>query len=228
MNHRHLKTIAAIAILMILMSGPALAFKFDKHFGHRGIKGSGDMETREVDVEDFDKVNLRGAFDVEITFGNRQELKITIDDNLWDILEADVHRGTLELDWEKSCRPDSDCLVEIVVPSLESVDLHGAGDIDISGFTGSSFSFNLSGAGNLTMDGEVDDLEVRVSGAGNIDTRKLEAQNVEVSISGAGNAKVYASNSLNGRVSGVGNLSYYGDPEHKKTQVSGLGHIRKK
>ncbi|MBU8870028.1 MAG: DUF2807 domain-containing protein [Gemmatimonadales bacterium] len=228
MRHRQQKTIAAIAILMILLCGPAMAFKFGKISVNRGIKGSGEMETRKMDVAEFDRVDLRGAFDVEISFGKKQELKITIDDNLWDILVVEVHRGTLDLDWDESVRPDSDCLIEIVTPSLEAIDLHGAGDIDISDFRGSSFSFNLSGAGNLTMDGEVDDLDVRLSGAGDVNTRELRAKDVEISISGAGNAKVYASDSINGRVSGVGNLTYYGDPENKKTRVSGLGRIKQK
>ena len=93
MHNRHWKILAVVSILMILMSGPALAFKFGKHFGNRGVKGSGDMETRVVKVDDFDEIELRGAFDVEVTFGKRQEVKITIDDNLWDILIADVDRG---------------------------------------------------------------------------------------------------------------------------------------
>ena len=228
MHHRQLKMIAAVAVLMILMSGPALAFKSHKHIFNKGIEGSGKMETREVKVGDFDRLDLTGAFDVEIRFGKSQELKITIDDNLWDNLVAEVDGGTLELDWEKDCRPDSDCLIEIVVTSLKAVELHGAGDIDITGFEGSSFTFDLRGAGDLTMAGKVDDLEVHLSGAGNVDTRELKARNVDVSISGAGNADVYASDSLQGRVSGVGNLNYYGDPEVNRTHVSGLGHIRHK
>ena len=86
----------------------------------------------------------------------------------------------------------------------------------------------MHGAGDLTMEGEVEDLKINLSGAGKVDTRQLEAQNVDVSISGVGNADVYASDSLRARVSGVGNLDYYGDPEKKKTRVSGLGRINQK
>jgi Putative auto-transporter adhesin, head GIN domain len=228
MHNRHWKMIAAVSVLMILLSGTALASKHDIHFGKKGIKGSGDMETREIDVDEFDRIYLSGAFDVEISFGTRQKVEVTIDDNLWDILEVEVDGHSLELGWEKSCRPDGDCKVEIVVESLEAFKLSGAGNVDINDFDGPSFTFSLSGAGDLTMDGEVDDLEIRLSGAGNVDTRRLMARNVEIGISGAGNADVYASESLNGKVSGVGNLDYYGDPERKKTRVSGIGRINQK
>jgi len=78
------------------------------------------------------------------------------------------------------------------------------------------------------MDGQVDNLDIRISGAGNADTQKLKAKNVKVSISGAGNATVYAKESLDGNVSGVGNLTYYGNPEDADTNVSGLGKIKRK
>lgn len=228
MLNRHWKLIAAVSVLMILLSGSAMASKHNIHFGHRGIQGSGDMETREIDLDDFNEVSLRGGFDVDITFGKRQQVKITIDDNLWDILEAEVDDDVLILGWEENCRPDGDCKVEIVVKSLEAFQLSGAGDISISDFDGPSFTFDLSGAGDVTMDGQVKDLDIHLSGAGNVDTRALKAENVEVSISGAGNADVYASESLRGRVSGVGNLDYYGDPKEKKTKVSGIGRISQK
>lgn len=214
---------AAVAALLILNSGQALALKWG-----RGVKGSGDMETRELDLDRFEKIDLRGAFDIDITIGDEQKVEVTIDDNLWDILVAEVDGRTLELGWDENCRPDEDCRVEIVVKKLTDLDLSGAGDVDIENFRGSEFSFHLSGAGDLTMDGEVDDLEIRVSGAGNVDTRELKARDVDVSISGAGNADVYASNSIRGRVSGVGNLEYWGDPEVKSTHVSGLGHIERR
>ncbi len=57
---------------------------------------------------------------------------------------------------------------------------------------------------------------------------ELVAREVEIGISGAGDATVHATESLKARVSGVGNITYYGDPEHKRTKVSGLGHIKGK
>ena len=86
----------------------------------------------------------------------------------------------------------------------------------------------MSGAAELEMQGEVTDLEINVSGAGEIDTRELKAKSVDISVSGAGEAKVFASESFEGRVSGVGSIDYWGQPEHQKTKVSGLGDINRK
>ncbi len=214
----------AVAMVLFLTAGNAAAFSF----GNDTIEGSGDMETRELDLKEFQKIDVGGAFDLEITLGDEQKVTMTIDDNLWDNLEAEVHGSTLEIGWDKNCQPDDDCTVVIVVRELKGMEIHGAADVEIEGYRGDSFSFDVSGAAELEMDGEVDRLDINVSGAGDIDTRELMAKSVEISVSGAGEAKVYASESFEGRVSGVGNIHYWGDPEHQKTKVSGLGNIKSK
>jgi len=213
----------SLFLILLLAASQATAFSFSK-----GEEGSGNLETRELSLDEFLAIEMGGAFDLEISFGDRQKVEVTIDDNLWDILEAKVRGKWLKLDWDGSCQPSNHCLVKIVVKSLEEVEISGAGDVDISGFQGHKFKYRLSGAGNLEMDGQVDNLDIRISGAGNADTQKLKAKNVKVSISGAGNATVYAEESLDGNVSGVGNLTYYGNPEDADTNVSGLGKIKRK
>lgn len=223
---RSIRLLPALLTLLILtaLAGPAAGISFGKDT----IEGSGNMETRDLDLDEFDSIDVGGAFDLEITLGDVQKVTMTIDDNLWDNLETDVHGGTLEIGWDKSVNHDGDCKVEIVVRELKSVDIHGAAEVEITGYHGESFTFDVSGAAELEMDGTVDDLDINVSGAGEIDTRELIAKNVKVSVSGAGEAKVYASESFEGRVSGVGNIDYWGDPEHQKVRVSGMGDIDRK
>ncbi len=226
MRIRYLLCIAALAMVLTGLADTADAFPFGKR--HKGIRGSGDLETRELDLDTFTELELGGAFDINVTIGDEQKVEVTIDDNLWDNLVTDVRRGTLELDWDENCRPDDDCEVNIVVTELEAMTIKGAGDVAITDFRGERFEFDLYGAGDLVMDGEVDELAINISGAGDIDTRDLIAREVDVTISGAGNAEVHVTESLEGRVSGVGNLTYYGDPEHKRTRVSGIGNIRQR
>ena len=224
MRSRYSGLATLVAVTMMLAAGQAAAFSFGKNV----IEGSGDMETRTLDLKEFDAINVGGAFELDITLGDEQKVIMTIDDNLWDNLEVEVSGSTLEIGWDKSCSPEGDCRVEIVVRKLEEVDIHGAAEVEIRNFHGDSFSFDVSGAAELEMDGTVDKLDINVSGAGDIDTRNLKAKSVKVSVSGAGEAKVYASESFEGRVSGVGSIDYWGDPEHQKTRVSGIGDINSK
>lgn len=191
----------------------------------RGIDGSGDLETRELDLDNFDTIDLGGAFTVEIRFGDRQKVEVTIDDNLWDNLETDVSGGTFELGWDKKCDPDDDCSVVITMRELKQFNVHGACDATIENFDGDRFEFYVSGAAELEIDGEVDELDIQISGAGELDARDLKAKHVKVRISGAGDGELFASESIDARISGAGSLDYWGNPEHKKTKVSGVGSI---
>ena len=213
----------ALVLVLALSAGSAQA---GWHFKSRGIEGSGDMETRELNLGDFDRIDVGGAFALDVVQGDHYQVKVTIDDNLWDNLEAEVSGGELSFDWDKRCQPDDDCRIQIVTPSLKEVAVHGACEARIKDFHGDSFRYTLSGAGSLEMDGEVDDLEIRVSGAGEADTRDLKANNVDIVVSGAGDATVYAARSIKAKVSGVGNIDYYGNPEEKRTRVSGIGSIK--
>lgn len=216
------QALTVIIVLMLMLSFTQVqALKF----GHRR-EGSNDMETRELSLDSFQALEVDGTFAVDIRIGKKQKVKVTIDDNLWEHLDAKVTGQWLKVDWDRGCRPSKDCRIEIVVPHLREVAVHGAADIDIHDFKGPRFKYNLSGAGNLNMDGEVDELEIRISGAGDANTKDLKAKHVDVKVSGAGDATVYASKSLRARVSGIGNLVYYGDPQDKDTSVSGIGSIK--
>ena len=61
-----------------------------------------------------------------------------------------------------------------------------------------------------------------------IPTSVLIAREADVHISGAGDAAIHATDRLRGRISGVGNLDYYGDPAETDTHVSGMGSIKRK
>jgi hypothetical protein len=218
MRSRQFALTAAAVFLAAACAGPALA--------RQAIEGSGELETRTLDVAAFTKIDLGGAFDVEIGFGQNQQVEVTVDDNLWDNLVADVDGGRLELDWAKNCDPSDRCAIRITMSApLEEFTLHGAGDVEVEGLAGKRLAFYLRGAGDVELDGTVDALEIMLTGAGDCDARELEAKDVKVSLSGVGNCKVYASESLDAKVSGVGNVTYWGDPERKSTKVSGLGNI---
>ena len=64
-----------------------------------------------------------------------------------------------------------------------------------------------------------------MSGAGGYNAANLRSHSCTISISGVGGAKVFADQTLNAQVSGVGGVEYYGNPSDVQTEVSGLGSI---
>lgn len=195
--------------------------------GGKKVRGSGDMVTETRDIDDFERIKIEAAFDVEIRIGEKPSLKLTFDDNLLELISTETRGKTLQLDTYGRYRSKETCRVEITVPSLERITTDGAADISIVGFAGGFFEYNLSGAGNLQAEGSLDELEININGAGDVDMAEVVTDDVDVSISGAGNVKVHANKRFRGSVSGVGNIRYYGDPEDVTKHVSGLGRIKK-
>ena len=66
-----------------------------------------------------------------------------------------------------------------------------------------------------------------MSGTGNLQAFKLITENTTITSSGVGKAEIYASNSIEATLSGMGNLHYKGDPKDVDTKISGFGNIQK-
>ncbi len=212
MRSRHFALVATALALTVLATAPAQARKT--------IDGSGKLETRTLDLPAFTKLDLGGNFQVEVDFGKTQQVEVTVDDNLWDNLDADVSSGRLSLSWKKNCKPSDHCTAKITVTDLDEFNLHGAGDIAMHGYRGKDLTFYVRGAGSAKLDGIVEDLDIIITGAGDCDARDLKAKNVKVTVSGVGDCEVYASDSIEARVSGVGNIDYWGKPGTARTRRS--------
>lgn len=222
------RLICTLAMLALAVSSVSAGDFWNLFGSHRGIRGSGNRVTETREIEDFDKIESKGSFDVVITAGEELGLEITFDDNLIDLIQTDVRGNTLRLGADENYNSRRSCRIDITVPSIERVKLSGSGDIFVMNLENEYFEFYLSGSGDLRAEGRTDELVVHVSGSGNIDTRDLKAKYVETSVSGSGDVKVYAAESFTGRISGSGDIDVYGNPPQISKRVSGSGDISRR
>jgi hypothetical protein len=176
--------------------------------------------------ESFREVELDGAFDVEILVGSPPSVKMTGDEAAVDHVEVEVKEERLYLSMEDRRPLDGKVHIVITTPVLESLEINGAVDLELSGLKSGELEMELNGAGVTWAQGAVDALDLEINGAGEIDASELVASTVEVEISGAGKAKVNARKELDATLSGVGSVRYAGDPEVVEKDVSGVGTIR--
>lgn len=102
----------------------------------------------------------------------------------------------------------------------------GASDIELK-LTANSVEVNSSGASDIEITGTTDELKVENSGASDIDLDKLKAKKVKVYCSGAANTCVYASESIDAKVSGVSSVCYAGNPSEERADVSKMSSFTK-
>jgi len=196
--------------------------------GFWGVRGNGKVKDQSRTIMEFDKIDAGGAFTLKVKVGPSPSLKITAEENLLNYIRTNVKGNTLVIDTKKNISPRKEIYIEITTPSLRAVNASGANNVTVYGINGSDFDVDVSGAGSINLSGEVDRFTADLSGAGSINARELKAKDVRVSVSGAASADVYAKNYLDASVSGVGSISYYGDPVKTKTDVSGVGSITRK
>lgn len=193
-----------------------------------GVRGNGNVETEVRDVADFTEVELAGEFVVSIEAGKDYFVEIKADDNLLGYISTKVHGNRLVVDTKKNLNPRDEIRVKIQTPHLESIIASGACDIYARDIDEERFDFDMSGACSVELAGVADRVQMEVSGAGSIDARDLRARDVRVYLSGAASADVYATESLDASVSGVGSVNFYGDPSDVNMDVSGVGSINRK
>ena len=205
-------------------------------------------EMVETDVsESFQGVNISGPFEVVLIQGDHSDLDIQADSKTAPHIKSEVKNGVLKIWMDKKVRNADDIKLTITNPVFEQIDVHGAAeihsgnilrseslDMDVSGacevemeMEVAAFEANVSGAGDLDLTGSASNIEISISGAGNIEAADLEADRVEISISGAGHAQVHANEELDVSISGVGSVSYAGEPGTIKKRISGMGSLSK-
>ncbi|KXX67721.1 GIN domain-containing protein [Flammeovirga sp. SJP92] len=108
-----------------------------------------------------------------------------------------------------------------------NVDVSGSGSALIDDITVRNLSANVSGSGNVQLQGMSSTFTARVSGSGNISDYNLISSDVDAQSSGSGSISFTCNDKLYAKVSGSGNILYKGNPTDVQTEVSGSGKIQK-
>jgi hypothetical protein len=219
---RRLKvTVSSRTLLVSALAGALAACN------QEGLKGSGNLKTDTRVVTGFTQIALASIGDVTLSQTGVESLSIEAEDNLLPHLRSAVSDGRLTLDTDTSLRPTKPVHYTITVKDLTSVDVSGAGNLTGTQLHTNAIKIRISGAGDVSLSGQAESQDIDLSGAGNYDAAKLATKTAKVVIDGAGKAVVHATDALDAKVNGVGNVEYIGDP--KVTQsVSGLGAVRKR
>lgn len=221
-----LSAILMVLLALLLMFAPAEAGW--KGWGHRGIEGSGDLETRSFDLKDFDSIRIDGVAEVEVTIADEFKVELTTDDNLLEFVIVEVRRGTLILDMEDDIGDidtDEGFRYRISMPSFVALDIDGVGNVEAEGLVNERFELKVDGVGNVELEGTVDELEVEMDGVGDADLRDFEAKEAWISVDGVASVVCTVTESLDASVDGMGNIKYYGDPPKVRDSVDGFGRI---
>lgn len=201
-------------------------------------------------VESFTRIRNKGSFEVNVSVGPEQSVKVTADSDIIEHVETEVRGTTLHIKLEdrdnwRGYRNIEVLRVDITVPTLEAVRVDGSGDFEVRGVEGGDFSAQVNGSGDidlintkadrLSMDvkgsgdieasGSCTTLEVEVKGSGDVSARDMACESGDIGIMGSGDVDVTLTASVDVGIMGSGDVTVYGKPEKVKTRSMGSGEV---
>lgn len=245
------------AIRALLLAPLAFAFSAcivnidDGHHGddlhERGtIRGSGVRGNDLRTLRAFDDVYLNAPGDLIILFGDEETIEVEADDNLLPYFETDVRGERLQIDVADhvELRPERPVRFYLTVRDLDAVSILGAGDVEMDGFSGSTFALSISGSGNarfedmhvtslsvsvagsgdILVSGSAENLDASLAGSGGLDAEAFPTNRVDISVLGSGSSLLRIRDELNVTIAGSGSVRFYGDPAIHST-ILGTGRL---
>jgi hypothetical protein len=169
-----------------------------------GIKGDGNIVSQNRTTSEFYGITIEGTADVNVWHDKDYKVVVTTDNNLQDFVSVEAKNNILYINTKPRLKPTK-LMVEVHLPELQSINLKGVGNVKLP-------------AGNASG------LKISLSGVGNIDAQNYQVENIAINHSGVGDAIIWATNSLSGTLSGVGDIRYKGNPR-MSVNINGVGKV---
>ena len=190
-----------------------------------GIRGNGRIKTDERTISAFPNVDASGAFQIEWKSG-APTLSITTDENLLSYIDKQISGETLHLHTREQIWPTHGIKVVISSPTRTGAKTSGAVKLTANQLSGPRFALESTGAAEVKLDGNIDELLADMTGASELHAGGLQTKTTEISTTGAADAEIAVSETLKVALTGAGKVSYSGNPKTIEKHISGAGSIR--
>jgi hypothetical protein len=242
-----MKLLIKSLLICMLIAGTAYAFASPKTH----IAPQQKVEDRHL--SGFNAVEVGGPFDVRLTQGPTESVKVEAPDDVMSHIITEVDNGVLKVyskhedgfHWGDLFGHHRKILVYVTIKDVNAVTVSGSGDVtfkeglhadkmnlrvsgsgDVDGVLEvKELQTQVSGSGDVKLSGHAGTSSVRISGSGDYSAHGLITQNTDIHVSGSGDASIYASNKVDASVSGSGDIRYSGSPKSVYKSKSGSGDI---
>jgi hypothetical protein len=215
------------------------------------LKGS---ETQDRHLTGFNGISVSGSFDVYITQGAAESVKVEAPSDIIDKIITEVNDGVLKIynknntwHWEGFWGNHKKIAIYVVAKDVNNIGLSGSGDVYFrEGITTNSLKLringsgdmlgkiyvktlesSISGSGDMKLSGRAETSTVSVVGSGDFTAGNLETISSAVRVTGSGDAEINASDKVDAAVHGSGDIHYTGAAKTVYSSKSGSGDIKR-
>jgi hypothetical protein len=214
------------------------AQKNDKYDDKDRIEGSGNVITKDISVNSFDELDASGVFNLQLSQGDKETLRIEADDNLMDLFIVENEGSTLTIKMKKNSNFNSKKQLKVYVTfkTLKSMNLGMVGgtssdeklkfaDLKLKNQSVGSVSLNMTlqtlnmenqSVGSVKLEGSAENAVVKNNSVGSINAGNFVVQKMDIENNGVGSATVNAEKELKYSDSFLGKVSNKGNATVKK------------
>lgn len=227
-------------LFVLLMGMSAVATLHAQNGKKETIEGNGNLVTREVSIQSFNSLDASGVYELKLTQGDRETVKIEADENLQDLFQVRNNGSKLVIDMKKmegrNLKSKNKMRVYVTFRNLKELDLKTVGnvsaenalsfqDVSIKNKSVGNIDLNLSAnklelenksVGNVTLSGKAQDAVMKNNGVGSLNAGRFVVQTLDIDNSGVGSAEVNAEKGLKVRDSFLGKVKNRGAATARK------------
>lgn len=209
------------------------------------IKGNGKEALDKRETATFNAIEIQGNYEVKLIEGDEENLEVIADENIIPHINTEVVDNTLKISNKVKIKNKENVKINIYYNKLKSLhcggassiksdfpvhskdlvlSMSGTGLIDIE-IISKMLELNLSGTGLIKLSGHVEKEVLNLSGAGKLNASNLKSKDCNIQLSGIGSAQLHVEDHLDAHLSGVGGITYRGNPTTVHKDIAGIGTI---
>ncbi len=166
-------------------------------------EAKGQVEEKEVKVGSFDKISTLGSIDVVYSQGQTHSVVIVGERSVIEKVTVDVRGGKLMIEPQtekknvggmtvKTSKLKGDVKVKVTSKDLREVMITGSGDFEAAtNVVTSNITLTVSGSGDMEFKKiEANAAKVSIAGSGDVKVKQMDAKSLNASIAGSGEVEI--------------------------------------
>ena len=187
---------------------------------HETIEGNGKKVTRDVAVSSFDALQASGVYELKLSQGSKESVKIEADENLQEYFNVHNEGNKLVIDMDKmknkNLKNSGKMKVYVTFKNLKALDLKmvgsvssqdqlsfddldmntkNVGDVDLK-LTAKKLDLDIKSVGDVKLSGKANEAVVKNKGVGSFKAGNFVVQTMDIENQGVGSAEVNAEKDL--------------------------------
>lgn len=231
---KNLVTFASIALLAFSTTACS-QFRHTEHtgsFGGKTVKASNNYVTKDIKVDNFTGINLKGSPDVIFTQKvGKPKVEVYTSDNIVDLLDINVAGETLNIGFKKGVNVSYNKLeIRVSSETLNQIAVAGSGNIELTnGLKTEHLQIAIAGSGDINANNIActNNLKISIAGSGDIESNNVTCSNLKASIAGSGDMKIknITADNAEASISGSGEVVLSGTAQEASYRIAGSGDL---